>query len=114
MDSDIASIFECGLQPRLVEDDSYVNFNLTLRKQLWNVTFDFSLGWERMGKYESYLNLKNLNVCHILKNLHQHFMLKFMVEEMHRTSNLPLGCPLEKVSQQIYQTSFELRGVLGG
>ena len=98
-DHSVVALLQCGLSRGLTQQIPQANYNLTFKQQLTNLALDFDVDLVRGRTYDSFLKLKKFPVCKLLEQIQGQAILKFVMEEMQRSSNLPRGCPFQKVSK---------------
>ena len=77
--------------------DTDFAINATLHQITNDLKLDLNLVIIRGIKRDTLTLLKALDVCDGLSASYQNFIVKYLAEELHRTSNMPLKCPFEQV-----------------
>ena len=85
--------FECNIIDKLK-----INFNMSTNIDLVkDYTFNYQLNGFRNGVAYQFLKFQDINACNIFTQTYGNTFFDHMMQEIQKSSNLPLGCPIRKV-----------------
>ena len=107
-DSNVTKYFECNLHNDTNSSTALLDYNVMFKQELWNLTIDFTFFMERGGISNKLIDVKNLIACNLISKQDDHWLMKLLLDEIHRTANLPLTCPIKKVFIRIITYFFSV------
>ncbi|XP_054729358.1 uncharacterized protein LOC129238353 [Anastrepha obliqua] len=104
-ESSIKSL-NCSLRRDNITKEMVLDADLTLTRQINNVKCKNAIVFEHNGFTHKFHELE-VDICQALSQRFDFYLFRLILDEIHRVTNFPLQCPLEK-DVQYHLRSFTL------